>query len=255
MKTADTTGFALAAMCVALLAAGCTGGGTPRFPGPAPSPSAPPPGAGGAARLVVTTDNGVRLRPADDSAAHVSGHVVVHWSHSGGSWVLDLSCPRGGGACTRMPTVEVPGGTAVTVSARNAGIDVAGLTGSLDLSTVNGDVTGASAGRPAAAVRLATRNGSVRMTGVGAASLSATTVNGDVVLSCAGAPASVDAVTTNGSVDVTVPHGAPPYAVDASTRNGQRRVGVPVAAGAGHTMTLRTVNGDVAAAGGTAPTN
>ncbi|MFH0176533.1 hypothetical protein [Streptomyces cacaoi] len=43
-----------------------------------------------------------------------------------------------------MPYVKVPGGMGVTVSARNAGVDVAGLVAALDVTTVNGDVSRSS---------------------------------------------------------------------------------------------------------------
>lgn len=200
-------------------------------------------------RLVITTENGVRLRPADDGRARVHGAARGHWSHHDGVRVLDLVCP-GSGSCARMPTVEVPATTPVTVSAHNAGIDVAGLKGSLNLSTVNGDVTSTGAGSSRASIALATRNGSVRTTGLAAASLAASTVNGDVVLGCVHAPGSVNAVTTNGSVALTVPRGAPSYAVRATSRNGQSRIDVPTRQGGPETLTLRTVNGDVTASEG-----
>lgn len=218
--------------------------------------------------LVIRTDNGVRLRPADDDRVGVDERVRTDWSHRDGTWVLDLSCPghdggsawadrpdggrdggSAGGACPRTPEVTVPAGTAVTVSARNAGIDAAGVSGALDLTTVNGDVTVDRSGARDAVVRLATRNGSVRAGGLLAARLHARTVNGDVVLGCGTAPSGVGAATTNGSVRVTVPHDAPAYRVTATTDNGGPTVSVPTTgAEAGREMTLSTVNGDVTAA-------
>ncbi|NSL43897.1 hypothetical protein [Streptomyces sp. 8P21H-1] len=111
------------------------------------------------ADLVISTDGGVRLRPADSDRAGVDRHVRHTWSHRDGTWLLDLSCPARGdradaGECPRMPAVEVPADTSVTVSARNAGIDVAGVSAALRLTTVNGDVTVTGSGRPDAAVRL-----------------------------------------------------------------------------------------------------
>ncbi|MDI5964381.1 DUF4097 family beta strand repeat-containing protein [Streptantibioticus silvisoli] len=201
--------------------------------------------------LVIVTDNGVVLRPADGRRAAADRTVRSRWTRHGSTWVLDLACPAhppAGAGCPRTPTVEVPAGTSVTVSARNAGVDAAGLTGSLDLTTVNGDVTVEKAGSAHATVRLTTRNGSVRATGLRAAHLGAVTVNGDVVLGCSAAPGTVDATTTNGSVGVTVPPGGPGYAVGARTTNGRTDVTLPTAAaGSPRTMTLRTVNGDVTA--------
>jgi hypothetical protein len=207
--------------------------------------------AGDAGRhLVITTDNGLRLRSTDGQVA-VDDGVRRHWSHHDDTWTLDLSCDdRTGkhGSCPRMPRVDVPDGMSVTVTARNAGIDVAGVADTLDLTTVNGDVTVTRSGRSDGSVRLMTRNGSVRTVALEAGRLHAATVNGDVLLDCVTSPSGVTATTTNGSVDVTVPSDAPAYRVDATTDNGAATVTVPTAkddAGHHRTMTLTTVNGNV----------
>ncbi|MFD0311161.1 DUF4097 family beta strand repeat-containing protein [Streptomyces sp. NPDC127119] len=207
------------------------------------------------ADLVITTDNGVRLRPADGDRVGVGGHIRHEWSHRDDTWVLDLSCPKqdtdgqeSGQECARMPEVDVPKGTSVTVSARNAGIDVAGVSAALDLTTVNGDVTVTRSGRKDAAVRLATRNGSVRAGTLRADDVHAETVNGDVTLDCATSPDGVGALTTNGSVRVMLPHDAPAYRIAATTDNGRPSVTVPSGdENDDHSMTLTTVNGDVTA--------
>ncbi|MET7600371.1 DUF4097 family beta strand repeat-containing protein [Streptomyces sp. NPDC004082] len=204
------------------------------------------------ASLVITTDNGVRLRPADGDTVGVDRRVDGHWSHRDDTWVLDLSCPAEGERhedCPRMPEIDVPADTAVSVSARNAGIDVAGISAGLDLTTVNGDVSVARSGGRGAAVRLTTRNGSIHAQTLRAERLHADTVNGDVVLDCGSSPDGATAATTNGSVRVTVPHDAPAYRVSATTHNGRPSVTVPTSgATEDRTMTLTTVNGDVTAA-------
>ncbi|MFJ8825125.1 DUF4097 family beta strand repeat-containing protein [Streptomyces sp. NPDC102467] len=221
----------------------------------------PADGAGSAAsnlRLTITTDNGVRLRPADDDQVGVDPAVAHHWSRQGRTQVLDLSCKgrdHPDRECPRMPEIDVPAGTSVTVTARNAGIDVAGVSGPLDLTTVNGDVALAGSGRGDATVRLVTRNGSVRATAVHAAALRARTVNGDVTLGSATAPRRLSARTVNGSVDVSVPHDSPAYRVTAATDNGRPMITVPDggentgrSGQTDRTMELTTVNGDVRAA-------
>ncbi|MFC8225735.1 DUF4097 family beta strand repeat-containing protein [Streptomyces sp. NPDC057287] len=206
------------------------------------------------ARLLITTDNGVRLRPADDDRAVTDTHVESSWSHRNGTWILDLSCPgheegHAGRPCPRMPTIGVPAGVPVTVSARNAGIDAVGVSAGMDLTTVNGDVTVTRSGRDDAAVRLATRNGSVRTGALRSARLHAETVNGDVTIGSATSPAGLTAVTANGSVRVALPHDSPAYRTTATTRNGRTSVTVPSPTdGNGHAMALTTVNGDVTAA-------
>lgn len=202
-------------------------------------------------QVVIATDNGLRLRPADGRRVTVDDRVDAHWSHHGDVWTLDLSCDdrtAGRQECPRMPYVEIPDGVGVTATARNAGVDAAGVSAALDITTVNGDVTVTRSGRDDADVRLSTRNGSVRATAVAAGALHAATTNGDVVLGCATVPSGVSATTVNGSVDVTVPHDSPAYRVTASTDNGRTSVAVPVRdADRDHTMTLSTVNGDVGA--------
>ncbi|WP_020138290.1 DUF4097 family beta strand repeat-containing protein [Streptomyces sp. 351MFTsu5.1] len=207
-------------------------------------------------QVVIATDNGLRLRPADGDQVTVDDRVDEHWSHHEDVWTLDLTCDdratddraSGDGDCPRMPSVEIPDGVRVTATARNAGVDVAGVTAALDITTVNGDVTLTRSGREGADVRLSTRNGSVRATGVTAHRLYAATTNGDVVLGCAAVPTGVTATTVNGSVDLTVPHDSPAYRVAATTDNGRATVAVPVRhPDRNHAMTLTTVNGDVTA--------
>ncbi|WP_328744290.1 DUF4097 family beta strand repeat-containing protein [Streptomyces sp. NBC_00285] len=199
--------------------------------------------------LLIATDNGLRLRPADGRRVTVDDRVEGHWSHRGTIRTLDLSCDDrtdGGHDCPRMPYVEVPDGLSITVTARNAGVDVAGVSGALDVTTVNGDVTVTRSGNRHTAVRLATRNGSVRATALGAQRLHAETTNGDVTLGCAAAPSRVTATTVNGSVDVTVPSDSPAYRIAAATDNGRVTTSVPTSRPDGNrAMTLTTVNGDV----------
>ena len=119
--------------------------------------------AGSGEHVVIATDNGLRLRPADGRGVAVDDRVDEHWSHRGKVWTLDLSCTdqaTGGEGCPRMPYVEIPDGVSVTATARNAGVDVAGVAAALDITTVNGDVTVTRSGRDDADVRLSTRNGS-----------------------------------------------------------------------------------------------
>ncbi|MET9559702.1 DUF4097 family beta strand repeat-containing protein [Streptomyces tauricus] len=240
----------IALMAVVPLVAAC-GAGHDGNDGEGAWGAAAQPAVARGADLVITTDNGVRLRPADGDRVGVGGHVRHEWSHRDDTWVLDLSCPKQdthGRECARMPEVDVPEGTAVTVSARNAGIDVAGVSAALDLTTVNGDVTVTRSGRKDAAVRLETRNGSVRAGTLRADDVHAETVNGDVTLDCTTSPGGVGARTTNGSVRVMLPHDAPAYRVAATTDNGRPSVTVPAGdEDDDRSMTLTTVNGDVTA--------
>ncbi|SFY48193.1 DUF4097 family beta strand repeat-containing protein [Streptomyces sp. F-1] len=201
-------------------------------------------------RLLITTQGGVRVVGTDDDSVAVDGRTLARWTGDGGTHTLDLPCDRGDARaadnCGGMPLVRVPSGVTLTVRARDAGIDVSGVRGELSLSTVNGDVTVQDSGTDGARQHLVTRNGSVRATGLAARGVGAETVNGDVDLLCATSPDTLDGVTRNGSVRVTLPADAPPYATDASTTNGRSTVNLPAAASGDHRhrLTLRTVNGD-----------
>ncbi|MFJ8886850.1 DUF4097 family beta strand repeat-containing protein [Streptomyces sp. NPDC102402] len=244
-------GWPLAALlAVVPLTAGCGGG---HDGGPDGRLGLSPPGLSPGSHLLITTENGVRLRPAEGDRATADRHVTSGWSRHDDTWTLDLACEDDDGrdlpGCPRMPVVGVPAGTSVTVTARNAGVDAAGIEAELDLTTVNGDVTVTRSGRDDATVRLTTRNGSVRAGTLRSAHLHAETVNGDVAIGNATSPAGLTALTTNGSVRVSFPHDAPAYRTTATARNGRTSVTVPSATDkAGHEMSLSTVNGDVTAA-------
>ncbi|MET9256537.1 DUF4097 family beta strand repeat-containing protein [Streptomyces sp. NPDC003717] len=201
-------------------------------------------------RLVITTQGGVRVVGTDDHDVTVDDATLARWDGDGSSHTLDLPCDEGDDRarenCGGMPLVHVPAGVTLTVRARNAGIDVSDVRGGLSLSTVNGDVTVQDSGAKGTLQRLVTRNGSVRATGLGARTVGAETVNGDVDVVCATSPDTLDGVTRNGSVRVTLPADAPAYATEASTVNGRSTADAPAAgpADSRHRLTLRTVNGD-----------
>ncbi|EGJ77755.1 hypothetical protein STTU_4966 [Streptomyces sp. Tu6071] len=197
-------------------------------------------------RLVVTTEGGVRIVGTDTADVRVAGGAAARWSADGKDRTLDLPCAGAAREdCGRMPLVRVPRGTAVTVEARNAGVEVTDVRGPLRLGTVNGDVVVRDSGDAHGLQRLATRNGSVRATGLAARRVEAGTVNGDVDLRTTTSPVRLSGTTRNGSVRVTLPENPPPYAVRATTVNGRTVNDLPDASAASdHRLTLRTVNGD-----------
>ncbi|MEU2026768.1 DUF4097 family beta strand repeat-containing protein [Streptomyces sp. NPDC016469] len=205
------------------------------------------------ARLVITTQGGVRVVGTDGDHVTVDDSVLAHGDGDGDTYTLDLPCDEGDDRardnCGGMPLVRVPAGVTLTVRARNAGIDVSDVGGALSLSTVNGDVTVQDSGAKGARQHLVTRNGSVRATGLRGLDIGAETVNGDVDVQCATAPDTLDGVTRNGSARVTLPADAPAYATDAHTVNGRSTSDIPVAERSDHAhrLTLRTVNGDTEA--------
>ncbi|MEU6479425.1 DUF4097 family beta strand repeat-containing protein [Streptomyces sp. NPDC047017] len=231
-------------------------GGDPALPGAAPSESRgtfEKATLASGSRLVITTQGGVRVVGTDDDSVTVDDTTLARWSGDGNTHTLDLPCDesddRARDNCGGMPLVHVPSGVTLTVRARNAGVDVSDVRGELSLSTVNGDVTVQDSGTKGARQHLVTRNGSVHATGLQARDVGAETVNGDVDLLCTTSPDTLDGVTRNGSVRVTLPADAPPYATDTSTVNGRSTTDIPPAAATDHRhrLTLRTVNGDTEA--------
>ncbi|MFD7921613.1 DUF4097 family beta strand repeat-containing protein [Streptomyces sp. NPDC059740] len=235
-------------LLLALGTAGCAGtdsGTVPHGP-PGASPGRRQLPAGG--HLIVTTEGGVRLVGSAGHGVTVAGGTKADWSGEGATRTLDLPCGQADrDACSGVSVVHVPSDASVTVRARTAGVDVSDVHGSLDLTTVDGDVTVEDAGRSHGTDRLTTRNGSVRVVGLGGGRIEAQTVNGDVELACATSPTAVRGVTRNGSVRLALPATAPSYLTEATTVNGTATVEVPARGADGHRLTLRTVNGDVEA--------
>ncbi|MEV4963983.1 hypothetical protein AB0886_23395 [Streptomyces sp. NPDC024062] len=199
-----THGRRLAALLMAAPLLGACGGGDPggRL-------DAGPPELARGQRLVVTTEDGVRLRPSDDGRAVTDPRSVSRWSRREDTWTLDLSCRDHDERCPRMPVIDVPAGVPISVTARNAGIEVTGLTAEMDLTTVDGDITVDRSGGDDATVRLVTRNGSVRASGLRSGELRAETVNGDVSLGSATSPTRLTVGGGDVPVDAAEGHAVP----------------------------------------------
>ncbi len=142
----------------------------------------------------------VRWRRTWDWSRPTLSAVVVD-----GTLRLRSRCRAVLGTCTVSATVLVPRGSAVTAHSSAGSVRASGVDGDVRLDSSAGSVTGESL-----------RSGSVR----------ATSSAGSVRVSMATPAQRVQASSSAGSVDVTVPDDATAYRVDARTSAGSRRIDV-----------------------------
>jgi DUF4097 and DUF4098 domain-containing protein YvlB len=127
------------------------------------------------------------------------------------------------GDCSVSYLVQVPAGTAVDVQTSAGKVSLSGLTGDVTVDTSAGEIDG---------------------TGLRSAHTSAHGRAGKITLGYDAAPSTVDARTSAGEVDISLPGGGP-YAVDASTTAGSTRIGVPTDPAASRRITAHTTAGEI----------
>lgn len=202
-------------------------------------------------RVEVTSDNGdVRVVGDEETTVRVVIHLEEGWSRiertarvEGNRLVLSASCPTFGGPyCSADYEVHVPRGLAVVARSDNGDAAVSDVGGDATIGSSNGDVTGARLG---GIVLMGTDNGSVEGTELQSRLVQGTSSNGDVSLAFVRAPIDVEAESSNGDVDVVVPHGEELYAVDATTDNGDARTPVRTDPSGRRSIVARSDNGDV----------
>lgn len=125
--------------------------------------------------------------------------------------------------CSVSYLVQLPAGTAVKVQTSAGKIELSGLTGDVTADTSAGEIGG---------------------TDLGSAHTTVHTRAGKIVLAYTAAPSTVDAQTSAGAVDISLPGGGP-YAIDASTRAGNTKIGVPTDPGASRKITAHSSAGKI----------
>jgi hypothetical protein len=145
--------------------------------------------------------------------------------------------------CRGSYSISVPAGLSVSGHSSNGGISVAGVEGSIDVSTSNGTVTLTDLSGPEVTAR--TSNGRIIGTFLSSPDVEVRTSNGQVSLTFVTAPTRVSVRTSNGSVEVGVPSGSPAYAVSASTSNGQTRTDIRTDPAAAATIEVASSNGNI----------
>lgn len=171
------------------------------------------------------------------------GKPSVTTRREGDRLVVRSSCPFWPGLpCTGDVTLTVPPEVLVVGDASDGHLLLDGLTSAVDVHTADGrldlrDLSGT--------LRLATRDGSVRATGLASDTVSLDSADGSVRLGFAKPPTTVRATTRDGSVEVLVPDDGTAYAVSVDVADGSQDVGVPTDPDSASRLTVRTRDGSV----------
>lgn len=205
--------------------------------------------AAGVELLDVQTDNGtIEVVGADvDEISIVAdiSHGLLRTKHRAevedGTLVVHADCADLSFSwCSVDYEIVVPRALAVDADADNGRVTLRDLTGDVIVDSDNGRI---ELLRVSGAVRASTSNGSVEGTGLRGPEVSASSRNGSVRLTFAEAPTTVTARTSNGSVEVTVPHDDTAYRVELDTDHGSTDAGVRTDPDSRHVIVATTSNG------------
>ena len=183
--------------------------------------------------VIVDADSTVRVTGAP-GVSGMTGKASLTWHapHSGGTphvvqqyadGVLTLTKDCGGGDCGADLDILVPPTVSVQVTTSNAGIDVANVSGGVDLHSENGAITA---------------------TGLGSGDATMTTSNDSIYASFAGAPQNISAHTSNDHI-VIITDGHTAYFDQTSTTNGQTSLQNKSDRFSADTIDAETTNGDI----------
>lgn len=186
------------------------------------------------AKVVIDDSNGGVRITADAAVTGVTGQADLNWHGSDQpplrldqtvkDGVLTLAKVCLGGNCGGASiTIKVPPSVAVQAVTSNAGIDVSGVDGGVDLQTSN---AGISADR------------------LGGGDANMHTSNGGIDATFTGGPKSIRAVTSNAGVDITT-DGKTLYYDDADTTNASRNLDNQMSRESSNVIYIRTTNGSI----------
>lgn len=144
--------------------------------------------------------------------------------------------------CRASFDVTLPSGVEVSGSTSNGPISLTALDGPVRVTTSNGPITLEAVSSDTS---LRTSNGPITGTDITTPRIDATTSNGRITLEFAQAPASVEATSSNGTIEVWVPEDAPPYAMSTSTSNGNVETDIRTDPQAEDSIEIRTSNGNI----------
>ncbi|MFH9721914.1 DUF4097 family beta strand repeat-containing protein [Streptomyces sp. NPDC017254] len=206
---------------------------------------------GGDALTVDSDDSELVITPADIDEVRVERQVDgwvfmgsgpdASWKLVDGRLTLRVDCDGVAASCQAVHRIQVPRNVAVTVEDDNGGVRAEGFATPLKVRSDNGDVRVRKSGGP---LDLGTDNGDVVVEGGATApEVRVRSDNGDVRVALGQAPRSVDVVTDNGDVTVSVPSAE--YEVTGASDNGDVRIDVPRRDRSGHSVSVRSDNGDV----------
>ncbi|MFE0648095.1 DUF4097 family beta strand repeat-containing protein [Streptomyces sp. NPDC059534] len=193
--------------------------------------------------LVITAADvdGVRVERQVDGWVFMGAGPKASWKLEDGRLTLRVDCEGVASRCGAVHRIQVPRGVAVSVEDDDGDVTAEGFATPLKVRSDNGDVRVRKAG---GALDLGSDNGDVVVEGgVTARELVARSDNGDVRITLGVVPRRVDVVTDNGDVTLSVPPAE--YEVAGASDNGDVRIDVPRSDGSGHSVSVRTDNGDV----------
>lgn len=183
--------------------------------------------------VIVDADSSVHVSGAP-GVSGMTGKASLTWhalrdgvaprvvqKYAGGVLTLTKDCD--GGDCGADLDIQVPPTVSVQVTTSNAGIDVTGVSGGVDLHSENAAIT-------------------ARDLGGGDATM--TTSNGSIYAAFAGAPRNISAHTSNAPVTI-VTDGRTPYFDQTSTTNGQTYLQNKQDHRSDNTIDVETTNSDI----------
>ena len=220
-------------------------------------------------RLSVTASGGdIVLKQVTTGPARLSGSGYYSLirpnlteSTSVGSAAFGYPCALPIGDCGLSMTVDVPAGTAVTISTGGGDLTADHLAGDLTLGTdggniraadATGDVTMTTGGGDVTAdhvagghLTLGTDGGNIQATAVADPRLAATSGGGDIEIVFTVVPRDVTVSTDGGNVTIVVPRGSTQYHVSASTEGGNVTDTIPDSASSTDEITATSGGGDI----------
>lgn len=192
------------------------------------------------ATIILQPGSGHRVRVS--ATGKYSSHRPLLSAHTANSETRVIAqCQGRNTRCNLTIRIGLPANLDVTAHSDDGMIQARQLTGSLRLSTINGDIDVSGSSGP---LSLQTQNSGIYVERSRSRRLTATSENGGVTAEFDVPPDLVSASSQNGTVDLTVPS-QESYAVDTHTTNGHSDVGVPNSATATRKLIATTVNADV----------
>jgi hypothetical protein len=193
----------------------------------------------GTVEVVGTDGDQIRLVAEISHGLRRTGHRA---EVEGATLVVRSSCPNFSTWCSVDYHLEVPTDLAVTANVDNGRITIRDIDGGVDVDSDNGSI---ELFRLSGSLTGSTDNGSLVATGLRSSAVLADSDNGRVSLTFADPPDTVQATTSNGSVEIVLPTGGETYRVDVGTSHGSTDVGVRTDPTSDRVIIGRTSNGSV----------
>ncbi|MEV0647113.1 hypothetical protein AB0I28_17780 [Phytomonospora sp. NPDC050363] len=202
--------------------------------------------------LDVRADSGtVTIRPSEDDRVHIerslawgTGDTVAGQTWDGTVLLVDGRCE---GACDAAYLITVPAGTAVSVTATSATVDISGVGGAVTAHVASGrllvdDVTGPQ--------RLTVESGELIATRLGSADVRAEATSAHAALDFTVPPSTLDSTVNSGDLTITVPRSPDGYRLDFVISSGDHSVtGVDENPASAHAITARATSAHVSVTG------